>query len=375
MSSIEPQDVVCLVLCAGKGTRMQPLTYTRPKQLLPICNRPLIDWILEDVHAAGLRQVCLVTDPDAYALKSHIRQHAPDGLEFSWAEQKQPLGIAHAVRAAEEPVGGAPFVLYLGDALYDEGVSAFVQRFCEGYPRALIRVEKVDNPQHYGTVGFDANFRVTDAREKDPKTPWKHAITGLYAFPHSLFLALDKMKPGRGGEFQITDVIHDFLTDPKGKYAPEYDGVYAEVYGGSWIDAGRPNVFLQANAQVFDLVWRRRRRPGEKRFHTKSKRLIVGRGSELSNCTIEGDVVIGRGCSLTNATVIGPCAVNDGAVITDSLVENSIIDREAVVAGIHGGVSASIIGVGAHIRDERKPSRLERAVVGDGDHVSFYGSD
>jgi glucose-1-phosphate thymidylyltransferase len=375
MSNIEPTDVVCLILCAGKGTRMQPLTYTRPKQLLPICNQPLIDWILEDVRAAGLRQVCLVTDPDAYALKSHIRQHAPDGLQFSWVEQKQPLGIAHAVKAAERSVGGAPFVLYLGDALYDEGISAFVQRFCEGHPRALVRVQKVDHPEHYGTVGFDADYRITDAREKDPKTPWKHAITGLYAFPPSFFLALEKMKPGRGGEFQITDVIHDFLTDPDEEYAPDYAGVYAEVYEGLWIDAGRPQVFLKASAQLFRLVWDRPDRPGDHRPKVDNARLIVGRGSELQNCTIEGDVIVGRGCSLTNATVIGPCAINDGAVITDSLIENSIIDGEAVIAGIHGGISASIIGVGAQIKDDRKPSRLERVVVGDGDRLSFYASD
>lgn len=375
MGSISPQDVWCLVLCAGRGTRMQPLTYTRPKQLLPLCNRPLIDWILDDIFAAGLRRVCWVTDPEAHALEGHVRRNAPAGLEFQWVKQKQPLGIAHAVRQTEGVVGENPFIVYLGDALYEQGIGAFVERFCREYPRALLRVTEVGTPAHYGTVGFDSSLRIDDAREKDPNTPWKHAITGLYAFPPSFYRALENMRPGIGGEFQITDVIRAFLQDPRGEYGAAYDGVYAEVYAGRWTDAGRPSVFIRANADLFNRAIERAHKTGAEVIQTETGRVIMGERCELRGDNIlKGDIVVGAGCSLHQAHLAGPCAVNDGTVIAGTAVETSIIDREAVLTGEGGQVVQSIVGIGAQIKGEG-PWRLEGAVVADQSRIVFHQGD
>ncbi|MGQ9732525.1 MAG: sugar phosphate nucleotidyltransferase [Candidatus Zipacnadales bacterium] len=373
MSRIQPIDILCVIPGAGQATRMRPLSYTRPKQLLPIANRPIIDYILGAVYEAGLRRVCLITNPAAYELQSYVRRTAPADLTVTYVEQKRALGIADAVKQVVRDIENNPTVIYLGDALYSEGIGEFVRLFCKHYPRGLMRTKLVEQPAEYGTLGFDQEGRIYDVREKDPHTPYRHAITGLYGFPRSFHRAFDPLRLGVGDEFQITDVIARFLRAEGDEWGPEWDGVYAEVYTGQWLDAGRPSVFLAANAHYLRKRLDAPEAGDPAPLEYGRGRAMLGQGSEmLGGIEVIGDVLVGRGCQLYNARLIGPCAINDGAVIRNSTIENSIIDAEAVIEGMRGGVTESIIGIGAHLSGDGQQSALSRAVVGDGDRVYYY---
>ncbi|MBM3315978.1 glucose-1-phosphate thymidylyltransferase, partial [candidate division WOR-3 bacterium] len=140
MSRISAKDIVCVIPCAGKGTRMQPLTYTRPKALLPVCNQPILGHILQAVAHAGIRRVCLVVNPDHGQLDEYLSRNTPAGLGVSTVMQTEADGLGHAVLCAEHAVGDSPFIVYLGDALYEDRIKGFVTQFVRDYPRGLLRL-------------------------------------------------------------------------------------------------------------------------------------------------------------------------------------------------------------------------------------------
>ena len=156
-----------LILSGGKGTRLRPLTHTSAKQLVPVANKPVLFYGIEAMAEAGIEEVGIIIAPET---GSEIREAAGDGSRFGirieYIEQDAPLGLAHAVLTAEQFLGDAPFVMYLGDNLLRNGIVALVDEFRSEQPDALILLTPVPDPENYGVAELDGQDRVARLMEK-----------------------------------------------------------------------------------------------------------------------------------------------------------------------------------------------------------------
>src|ERR671933_1919045 len=178
-----------LILSGGKGTRLRPITHTSAKQLVPVANKPVLFYGIEAMAAAGIRDVGIVIAPETGA---EIREAAGDGARFgvsiTYIEQEAPLGLAHAVLTAEQFLGQSPFVMYLGDNLLRDGISALVDTFREEEPDALILLTPVPDPENYGVAEL-RDGRVARLVEKPPDPATDLALVGVYMFTPHVFEA------------------------------------------------------------------------------------------------------------------------------------------------------------------------------------------
>src|SRR5918996_4181060 len=239
------EDLKGLILSGGRGTRLRPITYTSAKQLVPVANKPVLFYGIEAMAAAGIRDVGIIVAPET---GPEIRAVAGDGsafgIEITYIEQAEPLGLAHAVLTAEEFLGGSPFVMYLGDNLLRDGISDLVETFRADEPDALILLTPVPDPEHYGVAELDGDGRVARLAEKPAEPSTDLALVGVYMFTPSVFDAARAIKPSGRGELEITDAIQH-LVDAGQRVDPH-------IVEGCWKDTGRLEDMLEANRLILD---------------------------------------------------------------------------------------------------------------------------
>ena len=187
-----------LILSGGKGTRLRPLTHTSAKQLVPVANKPVLFYGLEAMAAAGIGEVGIIVAPET---GDEIRAAAGDGsqfgLEITYIDQAEPLGLAHAVLTAEPFIGDSPFVMYLGDNLLRDGITDLVDTFRTDSPDALILLTPVPDPENYGVAHLNGDGQVAKLVEKPPQPESDLALVGVYMFNPSVFEAARAIEPSR----------------------------------------------------------------------------------------------------------------------------------------------------------------------------------
>ena len=238
-------DLKGLILSGGKGTRLRPLTHTSAKQLVPVANKPVLFYGLEAMADAGIREVGVIVAPET---GDEIRDTAGDGerfgLEITYIDQAEPLGLAHAVLTAESFLGDSPFVMYLGDNLLRDGITALVDTFRTDAPDALILLTPVPDPENYGVAHLNADGGVARLVEKPPQPESDLALVGVYMFNSSVFEAARAIRPSGRGELEITDAIQ-WLVDSGRRIDPH-------VVHGWWKDTGQVQDMLEANRLILD---------------------------------------------------------------------------------------------------------------------------
>ena len=326
--------VKAVVLCAGEGTRMRPFSYSQPKHLLPIANRPVIEWILETISLAGISEIAVVVSPST---ESAFREALGDGrslgVSLSYVVQETARGLAHAVACAESYVSGEAFLLYLGDNLFERGVQGLVDVFEEDRCSAAISLVSVEDPRRFGVASVE-DGKIAQLVEKPEHPPSNLAIAGGYVFGPVIFDAIRQIKPSARGELEITDAIQKLISDGR--------RVVPHEVGGWWKDVGQPRDMITANELLVAL-----REPSvEGRIDGGSViegHVEVSRDAMIEASTIRGPAVIGSGTEVRNA-VVGPnVSVGDGCVIEDCRIEQSIVMDGATIRGA-GNITWSIIG-------------------------------
>jgi glucose-1-phosphate thymidylyltransferase len=350
-----------LILSGGKGTRLRPITHTSAKQLVPVANKPVLFYGIESLVAAGVEEIGIIIAPET---GGEIRAAAGDGSRFgcsiTYIEQDAPSGLAHAVLTAEPFLGESPFVMYLGDNLLRDGITALVDEFRSGAPDAMILLTPVDDPQNYGVAELDGD-KVARLVEKPREPRSDLALVGVYMFTPAIFDAARAIEPSWRDELEITDAIQ-WLIDRGLRVDPH-------TVRGWWKDTGQVQDMLDANRLILDDL--AERVDGELVDSRVEGRVVIEPGVRLERATVRGPAIIGAGSRIVDA-YIGPySAIGEDVTIERAEIEYSIVLSGSSVRDLEGRLEASLIGRNVAIARSPALPKAYRFVVGDNAEIAI----
>lgn len=321
-----------VVLVAGKGTRMEPLTSDCPKVMLQVANKPILEHILNSAIEAGIEGFVFITGYLEEQIKAHFGDGSKWGVSIEYVQQKEQLGTANAIGYARGHVEGA-FLVLNGDMLIgQEDLKPLLSRKEE----AVICVKEVENPSDFGVLETENN-KVVRIIEKPKTPPTNLANAGIYLFRESMFDFIDRTQPSVRRELEITDSIQMLIDSgaPVG-YSP---------LTGRWIDIGYPWDLLKANEHLLKDLKGSCEGTVET-YATIKGEVTIGKGTLIRNGSyIEGPVVIGENCDIGPNCFIRPSTAIGNRVRVGNAVElkNTIV-MESTHIGHLSYVGDSVIG-------------------------------
>jgi len=357
-----------LILAGGAGTRLRPITHTSAKQLVPVANKPILFYGIEDMAASGIHDIGIIVGDTRDAIIAAVGDGSRWGVSVTYLPQEAPLGLAHCVLIAGEFLQDDDFVMYLGDNLLQQGLSEFIDGFeaarsadPQRPPVAQILLAHVDDPRQFGVAEVTPDGEVVRLVEKPADPPSDLALVGVYLFDRHIHEAVRAIRPSERGELEITDAIEWLLQH-------EFR-VRHEVLVGWWLDTGKKDPLLESNRRILETI--EARVDGKiDELSTIEGRVIVEAGAEVVNSRIRGPVVIGERTSVTGS-YIGPfTSIAADCEILDSEIEHSVVLAESNIVGI-AGIADSLIGKQVEVtRTGRRPRAL-RLMLGDHSRVDL----
>jgi len=340
-----------LILAAGHGTRLRPLTYTRPKPVIRVAGRPIIAYAVDNLTRVGIHEIGVVVSPKtreevAAALNGH------PSARFTFIMQEDPQGLAHAVKVARDWLGDDSFLMYLGDNLFENGIDDLVKAFEKEKPSAALALVEVKDPRQFG-VAVVENGRIVRLVEKPKEPPSNLAIAGVYAFTPEIHAMIEDLKPSARGEYEITDAIQKLIDAGK--------PVLGVPVKGWWKDTGRPADLLEANRLL--LTQLEPRVEGTVEGGQLYGPVVVEPSAQVKNSRILGPALIAEGAVVENAYVGPYTAVGPKAVVKDAEVEYSILEAKARLEGV--SIHGSLLGVGAEVKRHDRRPRTPSLILGD----------
>lgn len=305
-----------LILAGGFGTRLRPLTNTRPKHLLPVANREHIVHVLDLLQRHAIGDVVLLTSYLASRFDYVVERAAARGLNLEVRREEEPLGTAGALKNAEDLTGGETFLALNGDVLTDVDVSSIVAFHRRSDAEATIWLTPVDDPSAYGVVPTDEEGRVEAFVEKPPpgQAPTNLVNAGIYVLEPSI---LDRIPAGEA--WSIERATFPALVDEGAR-------LFAAATPAYWMDIGTPEKYLQANLDTL-----------EGRFAAEG-------------LTLQGDRIVADGAEIASGARVSCSCLGAGAVVeAGALVERSVL-LPGVTVGEGAIVRSSVLGEGAKVR-------------------------
>ncbi|MED1852258.1 NTP transferase domain-containing protein [Brevibacillus borstelensis] len=230
-----------MILAGGKGTRLYPLTNVVNKHLLPVGTFPMIFHPIYKLRQAGITDILIITGKEDLGYFSRLLGSGNEfQVRFTYRVQDRPGGIAEAVSLGKEFVGDSPFVVHLGDNLFQAELAPFIRQFAKGREKAHLLLAEVADPQHFGVAEFEGQ-RLIAIEEKpvNPKSPF--AVTGIYMYRPDVFDIIEKIHPSSKGELEITDVNNLFISAGEATY---------HILPGWWEDAGTLQSYHRVNQRL-----------------------------------------------------------------------------------------------------------------------------
>lgn len=301
-----------VILAAGKGTRLYPVTHHVAKPLLPIANRMTMEYAFDRLKEMGIHEICVVVGENEPQMRDSLGDGSAFDVQLSYARQHEPKGLAHAVGFTRAYVGDDSFVLYLGDAVYSRGFVDFIEKFKSTGCANLNLVKAVEDPRRFGVANVHED-KIVKLVEKPQNPESNLAMAGLYAFGPQIWEVLPKLQPSARGEYEITDAIQLLIDDG-------YD-VRAFGYEGDWFDTGTLSSFLDTSGFLTErgnLMGPMASVNGKVGTH-----VVIGEYAQV-DCESLEDAVILPGARVK---VNGPIrrALVGGEVMRDSGIESRVV--------------------------------------------------
>ena len=332
-----------VILTAGEGTRMRPLTLTRPKTMLPVAGKPILQHTPEALTDNGVGEIVMITGYHEEAVRDHFGDGSDFGAEISYIRQEERLGTAHAIGHASEVIED-DFIALNGDIIIDPLlIDDLISEYLKRSPETFMVLREVDNPGPFGAVKLDGD-RVTEIIEKPgPGTDAGNLInTGIYVFSPAIFDYIERTPLSGRGEYEITDSIMMQVSDDL--------PVTGLVSGRDWIDVGRPWELLDAGEKLMKDL--------ESSFEgevedgvTIHGPVVIGPGTIIRSGTyIQGPVYIGRDCDIgPNSYLRAYTCIGNGVSVGNAVeIKNSIIMDGTNVNHL-SYVGDSVIGMNCNI--------------------------
>lgn len=301
-----------VILAAGKGTRLYPVTRHIPKPLLPLANRPTIHYAFERLVEIGVEEICVVVGENESEMSNALGDGCLFGVRLSFARQDEPKGLAHAMASAKEFVGEEDFIMYLGDAIYTEPLIDLRNEF-ESQPCANLNlVMEVEDPRRFGVANV-VDGRIVKLVEKPANPESNLAMAGVYFFRSQIWDVLPDLKPSARGEYEITDAIQMLIE--------RRETVLAGLYQGMWFDTGTLPSFLECTS------------------HLLGGGVLVGGGSVV-NAPIGPATCIGDRALLDCASILNSTILPNASVRVRGRIRNCIIGG---VCDVDGDIENAVV--------------------------------
>jgi glucose-1-phosphate thymidylyltransferase len=367
-----------LILAGGTGSRLRPITHTSAKQLVPVANKPILFYGIEDMVEAGIKQIGIVVGgTGADDIVEAVGDGSRFGIEITYIPQEAPLGLAHCVLISREFLGDEDFVMYLGDNMLQQGLVEFTEGFEaartlaaaprlgeDGFagPSAQILLAKVDDPRQFGVAALGPDGEVVRLVEKPQDPPSDLALVGVYLFDKHIHDAVAAIEPSGRGELEITDAIQ-WLIDNGHR-------VNHEVLQGWWIDTGKKDPLLTCNRLVLEAVVPRTEGSVDDDSLIEG-RVVIEAGAEIVNSRVLGPAIIGAGARIVNSYVGPFTSVAEDCEIRGSELEHSVVLTRSRIVDVPR-LTDSLIGRDVEVtRSPRRPRAL-RLMLGDHSVVELH---
>ncbi|MGN7468996.1 glucose-1-phosphate thymidylyltransferase [Brevibacillus sp. SAFN-007a] len=311
-----------LILCAGRGTRLHPFSYSQPKTLLPVANHPVLHYCISKLRDVGVHDIGIVIHPSQVQIPRLVGNGSQFGATITFIEQEVPLGIAHAVHLAQPFLQDEPFILLLGDNLLMDSLHGLMRAFtCEKSDGAVM-LSEVERPQDYGIAEVQEG-RLVSVQEKPRQPKSNLAVIGAYLFTPPIFESIATLQPSARGEYEITDAIQSMID--RGFH------IAHAITSGKYSDVGTIDRWLEANR------WMLTKELGQ--THQ------IGRRSVVTNCEIVGPVVIGEDCHIENCRLGPYVSIQNGVHLKNCThIENSILLENSSLMDVAWSVTDSVFG-------------------------------
>ena len=328
------------------------------KQLIPVANKPVLFYTLENIKKLDIEEVGVVVNPqNKRVFEETLKDGSEFGLRIEYIVQEEPKGLAHAVWMAKDFLGEEDFLMYLGDNLILEDLKPFVKEFLENEDiQASILLSPVKDPTRFGIAVME-DGKVIEVVEKPKIPPSNLAIVGVYLFRNIIFEGIKSIKPSWRGELEITDAIGYLI-----KRGYEVKG---HIIFGWWKDTGKPEDLIEANRKILQDL-RVSRVEGEVDDSSKIQgEVIIEKGVKVMSSVVRGPVIVGRGSFIKNS-YIGPyTSIGEDVIVENCEIENSIIMDKCSLSDVKYRLDSSILGKSVSIRGVKsKPSSMS-LILGD----------